>query len=101
MDYALTPKTQVFGKAGYPNPHFGITGDNGADPLYEGINASGFRLGTGVEQKLTRATYVKREYDYSHYGSGHVNWYGTAPDSGNFDLHSSHGQVLASVGVRF
>jgi outer membrane immunogenic protein len=101
LGYAVTPKTQVFGKAGYTNTHFGITGDNGADPLYQGINASGFRLGTGVEQKLTRATYVKFEYDYSHYGSGQFNYYGTTPDSSDFDLHSSRSQILASVGVQF
>jgi outer membrane immunogenic protein len=101
LGYALSPKTQIFGKAGYTNTHFAIEGTNGADTQYQGLNASGFRLGTGVEQKLTKMTYVKLEYDYSHYGSGQFNYYGNTPDGSNFDLRTSRSQVLASVGVRF
>ncbi len=101
VGYALNRSTQVFGKAGYTNARFGITGDNGNDPQYQAINASGFRLGAGVERKLTRATYVKFEYDYSHYGSGQFNYGGATPDASNFDLHTDRHQVLASVGYRF
>ncbi len=101
LGYALSPGTQIFGKAGYTNTHFGIYGDNGSDPLYQGINAGGFRLGAGVEQKLTRMTYVKLEYDYSHYGSGQFNYGDATPDSSNFDLHNDRHQILASVGLRF
>lgn len=101
IGYALTPKTQVFAKGGYVNSHFGVTGENGTDTLHDGFNASGYRLGAGIEQKLTRATYVKLEYDYSHYGSGQFDYYGNATAGGDFDLHSNRSQVLASVGLRF
>lgn len=101
LGYALSPKTEIFGKAGYTNTHFGVYGTDGSEVLYNNTNANGFRLGAGVEQKLTKATYVKLEYDYSHYGSGQFNYAGTTPDDSNFDLHNDRHQVLASVGVRF
>ncbi len=101
LGYALSPKTQVFGKAGYTNTHFGVYGTDGNEVLYDGINADGFRLGAGVEHKLTKATYVKLEYDFSHYGSGQFNYAAATPDASNFDLHNDQHQVLASVGFRF
>ena len=101
LGYALTPRTQIFAKAGYTNARFGTYGTDGSEVLYQGINANGFRLGSGVEQKLTRTTYVKLEYDYSHYDSGSFNYAGTTPDASTFDLHNDRHQVLASVGLRF
>jgi outer membrane immunogenic protein len=101
IGYALSPKTDLFAKAGYTNTRFAITGTDGSNVLYDAINASGFRLGTGIEQKLTKATYVKLEYDYSHYGSGQFNYAGSTPDGSNFDLHNDRHQILASVGMRF
>ncbi len=101
LGYALSTQTQIFGKAGYTNTHFGIYGTDGSAVLYNGVNASGFRLGAGVEQKLTKATYAKLAYDYSHYGSGQFNYGGSSPDASTFDLHNDRHQLLASVGVRF
>ena len=101
LGYALSPRTQIFTKAGYTNTHFGVVGTDGTENLYEGINADGFRLGAGIEHKLTRTTYTKLEYDYSHYGSGQFNYLGATPDASNFDLHNDRHQLMASVGVRF
>ena len=101
LGYALSPKTQVFGKAGYTNTRFGVYGTDGSEVLYDGINANGFRLGAGVEHKLTKATYAKLEYDFSHYGSGQFNYAASTPDASTFDLHNDRHQVLASVGIRF
>jgi len=101
LGYALSRKTQLYAKAGYTNTRFGVYGSDGNDTLYQHIDASGFRLGTGVEQKLTKATYVKLEYDFSHYGSGQFNYLGTTPDGSNFDMHNDQHQILASVGLRF
>jgi outer membrane immunogenic protein len=101
IGYALSNKTQVYAKAGYTNQRFGVTGTDANDVLYQGINASGFRLGAGIEQKLTKATYVKLEYDFSHYASGQFNYAGLTPDGSNFDLHNDQHQLLASVGLRF
>jgi len=101
MGYALSPRTEIFGKAGYVNTHLAVFGDNGAEQVEQGMTAGGFRLGTGIEQNLTKKTYVKLEYDYSHYGSGQFNYSGSTPDGSNFDLHNDQHQVLASIGLRF
>ena len=101
IGYALSPKTELFGKAGYTNMRFGLEGSNGVEDVYEKKNASGFRLGAGVEQKLTKMTYVKLEYDYSHYGTGQTNYYGNTPDGSNFDIRANQCQILGSVGLRF
>jgi outer membrane immunogenic protein len=101
IGYALSRKTDLFAKAGYTNQRFGVTGTDGTNVTYQAINENGFRLGAGVEHKLTKATYVKLEYDYSHYGSGQFNYANSTPDGSNFDLHNDQHQVLASVGLRF
>jgi|GEM_PF-340805 len=110
LGYALTQRTQVFAKAGYTNTLFGVTGTNGpyvpysgtgSNLLYQGVSASGIRVGGGIEQKLTSATYIKLEYDYSHYATGQFNYVDTTPDGSTFDIHANQQQVLASVGLRF
>ncbi len=101
VGYALSPKTDLFAKAGYTNARFKVTGTDGTNYLYQSMNEDGFRLGAGVEQKLTRATYVKFEYDFSHYGSGQFDYFGATPNGSGFDLHNDRHQLLASVGLRF
>jgi len=101
LGYALNFKTQVYGKFGYTNTHFGVTGTDGSSALYDGINSNGVRVGVGAEHKLAKAIYVKLEYDYSRYGSGQFNYSDTTPDASAFDLRSTRSQVLTSVGFRF
>ncbi len=110
LGYALNKKTMVFAKGGYTNTLFGVTGTDGpyvpysgtgSNLLYQGVSASGLRVGGGIEQKVTHALYVKLEYDYSHYASGQFNYVDTTPDGSTFDLHANQQQVLASVGLRF
>jgi outer membrane immunogenic protein len=101
MGYAFTKKTQVFGKIAYTNTHFGVSGTDGSEVLYDGVSSAGARLGVGVEQHLTRAIYFKLEYDRSQYGSGQYNYLKTTPDASNFDLRDSRDQLLGSVGLRF
>jgi outer membrane immunogenic protein len=101
LGYALNNKTQVFAKVAYTNTHFGVTGTDGSEALYDGIAANGARVGIGVERHFTRALYVKLEYDRSQYGSGQFNYRGSTPDASYFDLRNSRDQLLASIGVRF
>lgn len=101
VGYALNLKTQVFAKIAYTNTRFGVTGTDGSEVLYDGINANGARAGVGVERHLTRWIYVKLEYDRSQYGSGSYNYTGTTPDDSHFVLHDSRDQLTASVGFRF
>jgi outer membrane immunogenic protein len=101
LGYVLNPKNLVYGKLGYANTRFGITGSESGDQLYQGIDANGFRLGAGIEHKLTKLTYVKLEYDFSHYGTGQFNYSNATPDASTFDLHGTQQKLLASVGIRF
>lgn len=108
--YALNHKTQIFAKGGFTNTLFGVTGTNGAyvaysgtgsNLLYQGVSASGYRVGGGIEQRLFGPTFMRVEYDYSHYASGQFNYVDTTPDFSHFDLHATQQQVLVSVGLRF
>jgi len=101
LGYAFTTKTQVFGKLAFTNTHFGVSGTDGSEVLYEGIAANGVRLGVGVEHHLTRALYVKLEYDRSQYGSGGFNYSGATPDASSYVLHDGRDQLMGSVGLRF
>jgi outer membrane immunogenic protein len=101
LGYAFNKKTQVFAKLAYTNTHFGVTGTDGSEVLYDGIAANGARVGVGIEHQITRHFYVKLEYDRSQYGSGPYNYLKTTPDASNFVLRDSRDQLLGSVGLRF
>lgn len=101
VGYAFNPKTLAFVKFGYANTAFNLTGSNTSENLYETADASGIRAGFGLEQKVTKKTFVRLEYDFSHYGTGAYSYGGTTPDASNFFLSSDNHKVLASVGFRF
>lgn len=101
IGYALSPRTLLYGKAGYTNTLFSIDGANSGEMLNHQSNSAGFRIGTGLEQRLTKKTYVKLEYDFSHYGSGQFNYAGSTPDGSNFALKDDRHQVLVGIGLRF
>ena len=101
LGYALSTKTQVFGKLAYTNTHFGVSGTDGSEVLYEGVSANGARVGIGIEHHLTRQVYVKLEYDRSQYGSGPIDYLKSTPDASTFVLHDSRDQLIGSVGFRF
>jgi len=98
---AISMKTQIFGKLGLTNSQFGIYGTNGNGTLYDAINATGLRIGGGIEHHMTRSIYIKLEYDYSKYGTGQFNYHGTTPDASSFDVHANRHQGLGSIGFRF
>jgi outer membrane immunogenic protein len=80
-------RTLLYAKAGYTNARMSATfNDNlaGAGNFRIRQDLNGFRIGGGIEEKVSGNAYVKAEYRYSNYEQG-------------FSRH----QVLAGFGFRF
>ncbi|WP_408590231.1 outer membrane protein [Novosphingobium sp.] len=101
IGYAVSPSTLLYAKAGYTNARFNLTGANSTQVLTDRRDLDGYRLGAGVEQKITGLTFTKLEYRYSHYSNATSNYDGYTPDASTFGLNSNRHQIVASVGVRF
>ena len=84
--FAVAPKTNLYAKAGYTNARFALVGDLDGDGTVDtsAENEGGWRVGVGVQQALTSATYLGAEYRYSRY---------------NEDVKRH--QLAATLGVRF
>lgn len=94
-----TPRTLVYGKAGYSNARFDVLASDGDTELDVDVDADGWRLGAGVEQAVASNSFVKIEYRYSKYGDAEVD-YGDL-ESQKFDVDLDRHQVVGSVGFRF
>ncbi|MFZ5748968.1 MAG: outer membrane protein [Pseudomonadota bacterium] len=90
VGYTVTPSTLLYAKGGYTNARYNVDYTSPSLNISDGQNADGFRVGAGLEQKLTGNVYAKAEYRYSHYSDGDQL-------GDNIDRH----QVLAGVGLRF
>jgi len=101
LGYAMSNKTQVFGKLGFAVSHFGVTGTDGSSALYDGFSATGVRVGLGIEHQMTRHVYVKLEYDRTQYSSGSLIYSRATPDGSSFTMNNARDQLLGSVGLRF
>jgi len=101
VGYVLNRKTEVFGKAGLSTFHFSAYGTDGSDALHESASATGLRVGAGIERQLTKVTYVKIEYDYTHYGSEQFNYADATPNASVYNLRGNRQQALLSLGYRF
>ena len=101
VGYVLNRKTEVFGKAGLSSFHFSSYGTDGSEFLHESASATGLRVGAGIERQLTKTTYVKVEYDYTHYGSEQFNYGDATPNASVYDLRGNRQQALLSLGYRF
>lgn len=93
IGYMISPVALIYGKAGYTNARvesrYQAT-TTAANELVDKTNLDGFRLGAGLEYKLTPNTFVKGEYRYSNYGD--VDGYAI-----DLDRH----QLMAGLGLRF
>lgn len=76
-NFAVSPKANVYLKAGYANARFKESGFGGA-------NFDGFRIGAGGQMIISGKAYVGAEYRYSNYQAG-------------IDRH----QVALTLGTRF
>ena len=70
----VTPRTLLYGKAGYVNGRLQTEYEDGTagDTLdfEEGDNLDGVRVGAGVEHAIGTNSFVKAEYRYSNYEQG-------------------------------
>ncbi|GGC26585.1 hypothetical protein GCM10011371_12720 [Novosphingobium marinum] len=96
-----TPRTLIYGKAGYTNAKFDVLSSDGTTEFRQDFDADGYRVGAGVEQALSERTFAKVEYRYSNYARAEVDFDGDIPDSERFDIDTDRHQVVASVGMRF
>jgi outer membrane immunogenic protein len=93
LGYVITPAAMIYAKGGYTNARVEsrYQPNTGADSeLVDKANLDGFRLGAGLEYKITPTAFVKGEYRYSHYGE---------IDGYNIDLDRH--QLMAGLGIRF
>jgi outer membrane immunogenic protein len=88
---AVSPNAMIYAKGGYTNLRIDAEYRLNNVSAREGENFDGYRLGAGVEYKLSGNTYLKGEYRYSNYGS--------AEDYDDIDLDRH--QLLGGIGVRF
>lgn len=96
--YAFDNRTSLFLKGGYTNHRLEVVAATTNNTTNLAFNANGFRLGAGLEKKLSRSTYAKLEYDYSHYAN--VRFTALSSPS-TIDLTTDRHQILTSVGIRF
>lgn len=101
VGYKATPNTLLFVKGGYTNARFGTRASDGINYGHVNIDADGWRIGAGIEQKTSANTFAKLEYRYSNYSKAEVDFSRNIPDSDRFDLDLDRHQVVASVGYRF
>jgi outer membrane immunogenic protein len=93
LGYVISPAAMIYAKGGYTNARVEsrYQANTGADSeLVDKADLDGFRLGAGLEYKLTPTAFVKGEYRYSHYGE--IEGY-------NIDLDRH--QLMAGLGIRF
>jgi len=92
LGYAISPVAMIYAKAGYTNQRINSRYTLGTVTIRDHDDAEGYRLGAGIEYKMSGNAYVKGEYRYSNY---------TNIDRGDIDIDLDRHQVLAGVGVRF
>lgn len=101
LGYAVSPETLVYAKAGYTNARYNLQGSDGTTSLRQRLDADGYRVGAGVEQKLGTNAFVKLEYRYSNYSEAEFDFNGETPDSSRFDIDTDRHQVMTGIGYRF
>lgn len=92
LGYAISPVAMIYAKAGYTNQRIDSRYTLGTVTVRDKEDAEGYRLGAGLEYKMSGNAYVKAEYRYSNYNN---------LDGGDVDIDLDRHQVLAGVGVRF
>ncbi|HEV2080382.1 MAG TPA: porin family protein [Allosphingosinicella sp.] len=105
IGFRVTPRTLVYGKAGYTNTSIEGRFEGDGDRFEFDSNVDGYRLGLGIEQLFGRNAYGKIEYRYSNYSN--------LDFSDDFDLDDLDGedfetdvdldrhQVMLGIGFRF
>ncbi|TCP35737.1 outer membrane beta-barrel protein [Sphingomonas sp. BK235] len=93
LGYVISPAAMVYAKGGYTNARVEsrYQATTGAEnELVDKADLDGFRVGAGLEFKITPTAFVKGEYRYSHYG-----------DVDGYDIDLDRHQLMAGLGIRF
>ncbi|MGK6322589.1 outer membrane protein [Sphingomonas sp. DT-51] len=93
LGYVISPAAMIYAKGGYTNARIENryqSAVGNANELVDKADLDGFRVGAGLEYKITPTAFVKGEYRYSHYGE---------IDGYNIDLDRH--QLMAGLGIRF
>lgn len=93
LGYVISPAAMIYAKGGYTNARIENryqSAVGSANELVDKADLDGFRVGAGLEYKITPTAFVKGEYRYSHYGE---------IDGYNIDLDRH--QLMAGLGIRF
>lgn len=102
LGYKLQPATLLYGKAGYTNARFNYVGTDGEVNDRTNIDADGWRLGAGVEQRFGSNLFGRLEYRYSNYSKAELDFeLDGFDDSDRFNIDTDRHQVVAAVGMRF
>jgi outer membrane immunogenic protein len=99
--FKAAPSTLIYVKGGYTNARFGVLAGDGTDNSRVNLDADGWRLGAGVEQKVGANTFAKLEYRYSNYSKAEADFRDDFPDSDRFNVDLDRHQIVAAVGYRF
>ncbi|VWX51879.1 outer membrane protein [Novosphingobium sp. 9U] len=99
--FKAAPSTLLYVKGGYTNARFGVLASDGTDSSRINLDADGWRLGAGVEQKFGTNTFAKLEYRYSNYSKAEADFRDDVPDSDRFNVDLDRHQIVAAVGYRF
>lgn len=100
LGYVVAPATMIYTKVGYASTKLKFQSDDSVNPTYENRpKVSGYRLGVGVERKLSRHTFVKAEYRYTNYDNVRLtDPYETSRDVG---INVDRSQFVVGAGFRF
>lgn len=99
VGYAISPVALLYAKGGYTNARIesrytttttGTGGTTVVTTVNDRDDLDGFRLGAGMEYKISPSAFVKGEYRYSHYGK-----------LDGVDIDLDRHQLMAGVGIRF
>ena len=110
LGYKVRPSTLLYAKAGYTNARFNYVGVNGDVDYRTNLDADGYRLGAGVEQRIgmdgpgnpLANAFVRLEYRYSNYSKGEIDFETPdVADSDRFDIDTDRHQIVAAAGIRF
>jgi outer membrane immunogenic protein len=101
IGYAVSPAALVYAKGGYTNARYNVALANGGTSETRRLDTDGYRIGAGLEYKLSQKMFVGAEYRFSSYKRAEFDYNGATADSNRFRIDTDRHQVVATAGVRF
>lgn len=101
IGYAVSPAALVYAKAGYSNARYNVELANGTSSQTRRLDTDGYRVGAGIEYKLSKNMFIGGEYRFSNYKRAEFDFNGGTADSNRFRIDTDRHQIVATAGVRF